>query len=191
MAEIHPIARIGAWEFQSGYARRAARSLEKLEAAYASLQALRPTLRNAKSGLLRYVPIDQIEEVRSLIDATIVFSAMAVESAVNFYGVVRLGEQFYSANFERLSPAQKVAALAATCTGRLLERDSEILKVVRALFGYRNELVHPKTRELTESSSPPTREARVTTARDSVAAMNRFFELFYELDPEAKGRIMV
>ena len=38
----------------------------------------------------------------ALADSIVLFSAMAVEAFINYYGVVRLGEQQFNAHFERL-----------------------------------------------------------------------------------------
>ena len=69
---------------------------------------------------------DAIDEIHGLSDSAVLFAAMAVESFLNFYGVVRLGEDFYSRNYERLGILQKLAAIVATCSGELLATDDEI-----------------------------------------------------------------
>jgi len=132
-----------------------------------------------------------MEEYRFYGSAAVVYSAMAVEGFLNYYGVKRLGESFYREHFERLSPHRKLAALVATCIGHLLPDDTELIATIRRIAERRNALVHPKTRE------PKPRHSRqnITTlppnpAADSVRDMERFFELFIQLDPEAVGAIL-
>lgn len=112
---------------------------------------------------------------------------MAVEGFLNHYGVVRLGELFYQANYERLNPTQKVAALLATCCGVLPRKSDEIVQVAKRLFGRRNDLVHSKSRDLERSYRGGGR-ARVLPqqlAHDSITDMERFSTLFFEYDSDA------
>jgi hypothetical protein len=67
-----------------------------------------------------------------------------------------------------------------------LAHDSEIVLVVRDLADARNALVHPKAKEIASESfgSQPAKQ-RQKTARESVERMERFFELFLQIDPQA------
>ena len=179
---IQPITSPGAWEFEGGYRKRAEQSLALLELKVA---ALRNTL--ARAGSRRPMPdTDAMDEIHGLSDSAIIFAAMAVESFLNMYGTIRLGEEFYSRNYERLSPSQKVSALLATCCDVLLEPRDEILTVVAHLFERRNALVHPKTREVKPRQGVfPKATPLLPAAREAVQAMRRFNELFLTYDTDA------
>jgi len=132
-----------------------------------------------------------MEEYRFYRSAAVVYAAMAVEGFLNYYGVKRLGEEFYRENLERLSPHRKLAALIATCTGQLLPNQAELVAIVRRLARQRNALVHPKAKEpKPRRSGPHVHPAAPHTAADSVRDMERFFELFIQLDPEAVGAML-
>jgi hypothetical protein len=126
------------------------------------------------------------DELRTWADAIVIFSAMAVESFVNYYGVTRLGGDWYQSHLERVTMSRKLRAVLKLCRDKTITDDSEILHVVRRLFERRNELVHPKTYdEITSATAPPVIPAMIR-ARESVADMTRFFELHAEYDPDTR-----
>jgi hypothetical protein len=120
-------------------------------------------------------------------NAATIFGAMTVEAFLNYYGVRHLGEAFYRRNCERLQVTQKVSVLIALRTGVRLHEGSEILGVARRLCEIRNRLVHPKTREWkTSQRLPPPVPGGLAAAEAAIRDMERFFELFLEVDPEAR-----
>jgi hypothetical protein len=76
----------------------------------------------------------------------VIWASCAVEAFVNAEGVDLLGEPFYGQNLEMSRICQKIAVLYALKYGRRLPESNAVLKAVRALFEFRNRLVHPKTR---------------------------------------------
>ena len=99
-------------------------------------------------------------------------------------------EEFYRQNYERLSPHRKVAAIVGTCTGQLLPGDAELATIIRRLADQRNALVHPKAKEVKPKARPsqqPFSTEPWNPPADSVRDMERFFQLFLELDPQAIG----
>ena len=77
--------------------------------------------------------------------------------------------------------------LDATCCGQLLDDDAEIVSVARALSQARNRLAHPKTREGSAAGSSHVSPMRhpLDLARESVANMNQFFQLFASFEPDS------
>lgn len=186
---VQPFRRPGAWVYSGDYRRRAEQLLEKLEKRTAEVRAdaQRAVEVQKREGAWRRLPSrEAIEEVSLLSDSTLMYSCLAVEEFLNYYGVVRLGEQFYTANYERLGIVPKVATVLATCTGRLIAKAAEIRQVVQRLFDRRNSLVHPKTREAKGNASFGQALSPLEGARSSVADMTRFFELMGEYDSDAK-----
>jgi hypothetical protein len=113
----------------------------------------------------------------ALADAVVILSAMTVEAAVNLYGVSLLGERFHRRHLERLGIVQKIAMTIATVEHLALKPDAEILKITGRLFDLRNQLVHPKARELDISNGMPTERDAVGMATQAVKDMERILEL--------------
>ena len=129
----------------------------------------------------------EFNQLNEFSTATQIFSCMAIESFLNFYGVNQLGEDFYKRNFERLSPNQKLEALIAIAVHLSLEKEDEICKVVRRMFDQRNRLVHPKAKQIKADSERIEivfgTNNPVSDARKMVDDMRLFFDLFRKLDP--------
>ena len=124
--------------------------------------------------------------------SAILFSALAVEAFLNTYGVIRMGEAYYQEHVERLSPKTKVSVITLAVAERLLEPSDEVLRAVDVVFKARNKVAHPKTEQadLYDSHALLAKEASakrvVTRARESVQAMDRFFEEFSTIVPDSR-----
>lgn len=189
---VRPAIRSGGWEVEGvGYRTQAQLCLRRLQEKRKTVREKLDRLEAArKKGRTYRIPPELLEEYRFFGSAAVVYAAMAVEGFLNYYGVKRLGEDFYRENFERLSAHRKLAAVVASCTGHLLPDKAELVAIIRRLAERRNALVHPKARELKpkrQRRNAPT--APPEPAEDSVRDMERFFELFTQLDPEAVGAI--
>jgi hypothetical protein len=84
---------------------------------------------------------------------------------------------------ERSRPAQKLAGILAITTRQMLEDKDEINRVVLRVFEARNKIAHPKTKSYDGSKPIPDDDPTIATARQSVADMKRFLELFRGLVP--------
>jgi hypothetical protein len=135
----------------------------------------------------------EFSQLNEFSTATQIFSCMAIESFLNFYGVNQLGEDFYKRNFERLSSNQKPEALIAVSVHLSLEKDDEICKVVRRMFDQRNRLVHPKAKQIEADSERIEiifgTDNPVSDAKKMVDDMRLFFDLFRKLDPSHNSLI--
>jgi hypothetical protein len=138
---------------------------------------------------------EQYPEIRKLAGArdrlsimTLMFSAMAVEGFLNYYGVLRIGETNYVRHFERLSIAGKLSLLLLVCDGIAIREDDTLLVSLRALTTVRNALVHPKAKEMEGYVPAEHRNGRPVpdAARDAVRNMKKFFTDFLITVPEAK-----
>lgn len=184
---IHPVTRPGGWTLEGGYRRRAHMSLDVLEAKLINWWKKYGKIFQAKRRRVPTKAVEALNEIHLLADATVVFAAMAVESFLNVYGVVRLGETFYARHYERLGIVSKLAAVLGACCSTLITPEDEISQVVSRLFERRNALVHPKTREVraerrhSGAKLQPLRDA----ARAAVQDMERFIDLFRTFDTDA------
>jgi len=184
---IQPITRPGGWTLEGGYRRRAHMCLDLLEVKTSNWWKQYGKAFEAKRSPVPTEAFDALNEIHLLSDSTVVFAAMAVESFLNVYGVVRLGEAFYARHYERLNIGSKLAAILATCCSTLITADDEISQVVNRLFERRNALVHPKTREAKRGrrhQSPKLQPPR-DLARSVIQDMERFIELFRAFDTDA------
>ena len=99
-----------------------------------------------------------------------------------------MGQESYERHYERLGLVPKLTGIIETCCGVPLDDDAEIVSVARALSEARNRLAHPKTREVGSAAGSshvsPMRHP-LDVARESVANMNQFFQLFASFDPDS------
>jgi len=148
-----------------------------------------------------HIPLDQALKLRNtppelwelyrrqrfISDSVRIYAAMAVEGFLNFYGVVRLGEEEFTCHFERLALIPKLRQLLLICDSISISNTDPLVKSLKDVAESRNSLVHPKTTEvrfdLPEQSSNS--ENIPDAARKSIMGMNTFFHEFVALVPEA------
>ena len=99
-----------------------------------------------------------------------------------------MGQKAYELQYERRGLVPKVTGIIETCCGVRLDDNAEIVVVARALSEARNRLAHSKTREVGSAAGSshvsPMRHP-LDVARESVANMNQFFQLFAAFDPDS------
>ncbi|HWL39978.1 MAG TPA: hypothetical protein VNO75_07050 [Gemmatimonadaceae bacterium] len=187
-ASVLSFSRPGTWLVPDGFRDRAHFCLDQVQAHDAETDG---DLADLKADPLHRRRILKAAEFPNALeffsDSAVIAAAMAIEGFLNLYGVVRLGELFYQGNYERLNPAQKVAALLGTCCGVLIHKDDEIVQVARRVFDRRNALVHPKSRDLgrKDRARGAARQLPQQIAYDSAIDMERFATLFATYDPDA------
>lgn len=120
-----------------------------------------------------------------LSDAVQIFTAMAAEGFLNYYGVVRIGEKEFNVHFERLNVTQKLLMLLLFCDAISLSDKHPIMTVLTKIAQARNLQVHPKTKEFNLSEERPSKPIP-GAAREAVVSMYTFFKLFLELVPKAE-----
>ena len=136
-----------------------------------------------------YPNLYELGRKRDLVsDSVLIFSAMAVEGFVNFYGVLRLGEKVYQEYFERLPQEKKIKALLLFCDAIDIDNSHPLIKLSTKLARKRNNLLHPKTKEF---SQLPSRSCSgiPETAIQTVKYLDDFFIEFVALVPEAEWLI--
>ena len=117
-----------------------------------------------------------LDERNRLSDSVRIYSAMAVEGFLNWYGALRLGEAAFNEHFERLSLVPKLRAVLLVCDSVSIPRNDPLVEALNAVAQSRNALVHPKAREVSGPATPMRPFTKVPeTARDSVARMRTFF----------------
>jgi hypothetical protein len=121
-------------------------------------------------------------------DSVKLFAAIAVEGFINYYGVVRLGQKQFDRHFERLPMIKKVELLLLICDGLALTSDDSLVTALKGLAEMRNQLAHPKAREVTEDAiSNPKAMGRIPEdATEAVRLMKGFFRRFAELVPDSQ-----
>jgi len=118
-------------------------------------------------------------------DTVRIYAAMAVEGFLNFYGVLRLGQQAFDEHFERLGVVPKLRTLLLVGESIDLPRNDPLVLVLDSVAQSRNALVHPKAREIVNEPSsderPSTKLPEV--AQEMVASMESFFQQFAQAVP--------
>jgi hypothetical protein len=123
---------------------------------------------------------------------------MSVEAFLNYYGVKLIGEESYKRTYEKIGITQKLEILLAIHKKVNLPRNSEITKLLRKMFDKRNNLVHPKTKEISFDDLLQGNFGTLSSDKDIIAeAVNRvqemesFYRYFQEIDPEIKSLVRV
>ena len=124
-------------------------------------------------------------------DTARIYAFMAVEGFLNFYGVVRFGQQAFDDHFERLGLVPKLRSLLLVGENLDVPRNDRLVLLLEAVAQGRNALVHPKTREM---SKDPTASERPSVqvpevAREALANMEAFFEQFAQAVPPMGGHL--
>jgi len=78
----------------------------------------------------------------------LLYLCMSVEGFINNYGAVRMSPKYYRDNIERQNLAKKVSLIMGICFQEIIDPNDNVLRNIKAMFEERNQLVHPKTREL-------------------------------------------
>ena len=99
---------------------------------------------------------------------SIVFSAMAVESFINDYAAVCLGDRFFIENIDRLSSLSKLQVISKFLFHKELEKGEDLFGKIKGLFQMRDRFVHNKSSAfdysvLEKSSSVPPDEDWILT----------------------------
>jgi hypothetical protein len=124
-------------------------------------------------------------------DTVRIYAAMAVEGYLNFYGVLRLGQDVFDEHFERLGLVPKLRILLLTCDQLHVPKSDPLVLALDRVAQSRNALVHPKTKEIVGDLSQHKRTATPMpeTARNAVEDMEAFFEAFVEAVPQAENHL--
>ena len=120
-------------------------------------------------------------------DMVRIYAAMAAEGFLNFYGVLRLGQQVYDEHFERMSLIPKLRALLLVCDSVNIPKSHPAVLSLDKIAQSRNSLVHPKTKELDDGPGSKRRTSIKVpdAARESVRHMELFFTEFERIVPQA------
>jgi hypothetical protein len=74
----------------------------------------------------------------------LVFQSMAVESYINYYGLVKLGKEIFDDKYEKSSTFPKLFRICKQVTTKDFPKDSDLYANLVVLFKKRNKLVHSK-----------------------------------------------
>ena len=156
-SDILPYVRKGAWSSpHSFYYQCAYKSLDRYREVLNLLETKEQEIRDSNqnedprvlSTIINFGTIELNDECYREATSTLLFACMTLEGFLNHYGVRRLGELFYKKNIERVGITEKVSILILTCCHKSIGQDSNLIKKTRDLFDARNQLVHPKSREI-------------------------------------------
>lgn len=122
-------------------------------------------------------------------DTVRIYAAMAVEGFLNFYGVLRFGQQAFDEHFERLGLVPKLRLLLLIGENLDIPRNDPLILLLSAVADGRNTLVHPKTREMGEDHTASDRPSVPVpeVARKAVENMEAFFEQFAQIVQPMSG----
>ena len=193
--EIRPHNFPGTWESNFGRHRAYAHEmLAQLEALCAEVLAAWPTdVGISIANESDHPELWQLARLRNRTSDTVrIYSAMASEGFLNFYGVLRLGQRVYDEHFERLGIVPKLRSLLLVCDQIEITRTDPLVRHLDKLAQSRNALVHPKTKEVVGNSNEHKRRSTKlpAAAQESVANMEAFFMHFTQAVPDS-GPLLV
>ena len=150
-----------------------------------------PGAKTLRSGDVGHAELWKKVRHRDLLsDSVRIFTAMAVEAFLNFYGVVRLGQDVFDLFIERLSQPKKLQALLEICHGIKGDQNSAITETVFKIAQRRNDLVHPKAKEVIGELTQAEKDADSIpipgAAIEAIADMAMFYQQWSSLVPESK-----
>jgi hypothetical protein len=188
---VFPLRRVGTWQTNDARYREVAHELlAELEQVFKQLNEIWPTVPVTSQSIVREHPeIYRLIRLRDrAADSTQIFAAMAIEGFLNYYGVLRFGQQVFEEHFERLGVVPKLRQLLLICDGINLSKDDPLCDAARRVAESRNQLLHPKAKEVPHDGTfKPTVLKLPEYARESVNAMETFFTLFASAVPNAAG----
>ena len=186
---IRPHDALGTWESNHGRYRTYAREmLAELEGHCKAILDAWPSGASAViTDPAQYPQIAILARRRNITsDSVRIYAAMAVEGFLNFYGVLRLGQQAYDEHFERLGIVPKLRALLLVCDQLQIPKNDPLVLCLDKVAGSRNALVHPKTKEVTGATEHKSTSIKVPdAAQESVTNMELFFTQFAQAVPDA------
>ncbi|HEY5086830.1 MAG TPA: hypothetical protein VII66_05645 [Gemmatimonadaceae bacterium] len=144
--------------------------------------------KSRREGAYTHIPY-AAWDVSMLARAVEIFSALAVEAAINCYGLVRYGHEQFEGRLGNKPLVVKLRGVLEPISRDPLSDDDELLILVKRVAARRNELVHPRSDEsrMDESGkmdyvTPVQESGTPELAFESLSLMVRFFELFPHRD---------
>lgn len=193
-SNIRPLGATGAWLTNAdAYSEYAQLNFEELKEITDKISEewpipLNETIRNPQD----HPQIWKLVKKRdSLSDSVLIYTAMAVEAFVNYYGVVRIGEVNYKNLFERLGAIPKLKTLLLVCDSLAVSNNDPLMKVLDKIAVRRNQLVHPKTKEVEDYLPAEERPGNLIpeVAEEAINDMVEFFTEFLLAVPDAEYMI--
>ena len=142
--------------------------------------------RERQYGALGPTHVPWHRDVTQAFASTIIFAALAVEAALNFWGVVRLGTRRFSV-IERSTTSQKIRETVGRITERYVDHHDPMLAPAKRLARLRNELVHAKSAVLDPNADlPPVVPPNLDDAVDAYQDMLTILKLIGDVDPRVR-----
>lgn len=192
--EIRPINQFGQWTSNDRrYREYAHELLAELEIQCAEFCEEFPFEADHTITREAYPDLWKLDKIRyRTCDTVRIYVAMAVEGFLNFYGVIRLGNHVYDEYFEPLGPVKKLRYLLSICDNLDIQENDPIALFLDKVASSRNELVHPKTREIPNDSVSYSRTSNKLpeAAQESVENMEAFFDAFLLAVPDVPTNIL-
>jgi hypothetical protein len=187
---VYPVHRAGIWlTDHRRYYKRARFSLAELQRAVDAVLAVWPA--DAGDGIRVGDGPPGLHELcltrDTLADTVVLLSAMAAEAFLNYYGVVRLGDEQFNQHFERLGTEKKLCVLLLVCDGLAVRFPDPLVAALRTVMERRNRLAHPKaeTRERELTMDERLRDPLPESVAVVFDACTEFFRLFVDAVPRA------
>lgn len=179
MYNIRPLDTTGTWRSDGARFCESARiMLVELERVAAEVVAESPVPTGVSFDGGAYPELfTKVRHRDALSDSVKIFAAMGIEGFLNFYGVVRLGQDIFDEHFERMLIHQKLSKLLVVCENVRITKSHPMHKHLTWIAGARNDLLHPKAKEFQRpiKASDKNWTAVPGAAQEAVMRMTQFF----------------
>jgi len=123
--------------------------------------------------------------IKSTSHIIIVFSALCLESLINDYCALRKSTKFLKNVIDKLDTPSKWVIVPKIIANKEISTDSKAYELLKELFSLRNELVHPKTKEIEKNSLVKEMiELYFKQTNRSYQAIKEATHELYKLDPQ-------
>lgn len=145
------------WSIASYYGMLAQQHTSKME------EGLVREAKLTKGGNITEDELDNVEpELNDVCDSikesavsAIVFAGMAAEAYIYDYAARHLGKSYTDDHIDTLSAVNKWVVIPRLVTGNIFPKDRQAFQLLKGLVKSRNELVHYKAHDATESEITP------------------------------------
>lgn len=144
MTYMDEIAQLALEGLHRSYVRIAVRNLVISRASLKELNKIK-AIEKRKRGWVPKFNAKRAEYIDHT-SIVVVFSSMALEAYINYYGIIKLGRSFWKAHLKNIRTIDKWVIIPQLATGKAYPKDNISYSSLQKLFSDRNWLAHYKPR---------------------------------------------
>lgn len=115
---------------------------------------------------------------------SVIFSALTLESFINYYAIDRTSKNYFLKHLDKLSPVTKWLIFPKLFTGNQISTDSQSYQLLDKLFKLRNKLVHDKSTKKNIRELKSEDFINQTNSQESIQTVIKLCKELKALDPK-------